>query len=194
MAVFFLGTTLGMFGCALEDNSSSDSGDSPNSDVPSQVVQGGYFEYSERGNVIQSLSAQKMVRRDQSNSPSNPNPEWTVEDGFTLFIGGSKFSHNAKLSAKRGTYNEQTSHLEAWGDVVLVNEAGDKLFTDHLIWSHDSDMVKTHDPVEIHTKDGILRGQGMIADSQFERYEILQPSGSFDLGMTSEDETSKPTQ
>jgi lipopolysaccharide export system protein LptC len=74
--------------------------------------------------------------------------------------------------------------LEAWEEVILVNEAGDMLLTEHLIWSHDSDLVRTQRPVEIRTAQGVLRGRGLKADSRFERYEILAPTGSFELGMT----------
>jgi len=38
--------------------------------------------------------------------------------------------------------------------------------------------------VEIRTAQGVLRGRGLNADSHFERYEILAPTGSFELGMT----------
>ena len=68
--------------------------------------------------------------------------------------------------------------------MILVNEASDMLLTEHLIWSHDSDLVRTQRPVEIRTEQGVLRGRGLKADSRFERYEILAPTGSFELGMT----------
>ena len=68
----------------------------------------------------------------------------------------------------------------------LVNESGDRMQTEHLIWSHDSDLVRTNRPVEIHTAQGVLRGRGLRADSRFERYEILSPTGSFDLGLDSD--------
>mgnify|MGYP002823953249 CR=1 FL=1 len=68
-------------------------------------------------------------------------------------------------------------------EVVLVNQKGERLLTEHLIWSHDSDLVHTTRPVEIETQQGVLRERGLRADSQFERYEILAPTGSFDLGV-----------
>jgi hypothetical protein len=51
------------------------------------------------------------------------------------------------------------------------------------VWLHDSDIVRTTRPVEITTAEGVLRGRGLKADSRFERYEILEPTGSFDLGL-----------
>ena len=154
--------------------------------LPVQVVQGGYFEYTERGEVVQSLEAARLERWEQENSGSETelDPLWQVDEGFTLYIGGTKSQHDARLSAIRGTYDDQQGRLEAWEEVILVNEAGDMLLTEHLIWSHDSDLVRTQRPVEIRTEQGVLRGRGLKADSRFERYEILAPTGSFELGMT----------
>ncbi|MDA0939607.1 MAG: LPS export ABC transporter periplasmic protein LptC [Bacteroidetes bacterium] len=154
--------------------------------LPAQVVEGGYFEYTEKGKVVQSLEAARLERWEQKTSGSEPelDPLWQVDEGFTLYIGGTKSQHTARLSAVRGTYDDQKGRLEAWEEVVLVNEAGDMLLTEHLIWSHDSDLVRTQRPVEIRTAQGVLRGRGLNADSHFERYEILAPTGSFELGMT----------
>lgn len=152
---------------------------------PVQVVEDGYFEYTERGKIVQSLEAHRLERWDEMEEPSQ-NALWQVDQGFTLYIGGSKSTHNARLSATRGTYDDKAGRLEAWDEVLLVNEAGEELRTEHLIWSHDSDLIRTHRPVEILTSQGVLRGRGMKADSHFERYEILAPTGSFELGMASD--------
>ncbi len=150
---------------------------------PSQVVKEGYFEYTELGRVVQSLEATQLERW-ESTGDNQENPDvWHVDGGFTLFIGGTKTRHNAKLSAIRGTYDDQAGRLEAWENVVLVNAEGERLETEHLIWSHDSDLVRTNRPVEIQSAQGTLRGRGLTSDSKFERYEILAPTGTFDLGI-----------
>ena len=150
---------------------------------PSQEVLEGYFEYTERGRVVQSLEAAKLERWESSESAEETPDVWHVDGGFTLYIGGTQAKHDAKLSAVRGTYDDEAGRLEAWEEVVLVNEEGERLETEHLIWSHDSDLVRTDRPVAIHSTQGVLRGRGLNSDSRFERYEILSPTGSFDLGM-----------
>ena len=150
---------------------------------PSQVVEQGYFEYTEHGKVVQSLQAASLkLWESDEEDPESP-PLWHVDGGFILFIGGTRECHSARLSAIRGTYDDQVGKLEAWDEVVLVNDVGERLETEHLIWSHDSDLVRTDRPVEIQTPQGILRGKGLRADSQFERYTILEPTGSFELGV-----------
>ena len=150
---------------------------------PSQMVEQGYFEYTERGEVVQSLQAASLeLWESDEEDPESP-PLWHVDGGFTLFIGGTRERHSARLSAIRGTYDDKVGKLEAWDEVVLVNNVGERLETEHLIWSHDSDLVRTNRPVEIQTPQGVLRGKGLRANSQFERYTILAPTGSFDLGV-----------
>ena len=154
--------------------------------APIQVVEQGYFEYTERGKLIQALEANRLERWDNPEGEGKSNqknaPLWQVSEGFTLFIGGNRDRHAATLKADRGTYNDQAGRLEAWDNVVLVNNQGERLETEHLVWSHDSDLVYTTRPVSIETAQGLLRGRGLRSDSRFERYEILNPTGSFEVG------------
>ena len=187
-AVFSLCLSLALWGCTDKQSSPSvsETQDPAESRRPSQVVEDGYFEYTERGKVIQSLRASRLERWETEDETNEGPSLWHVDRGFTLYIGGTLTRHTARLSAVRGTYDDQSSRLEAWEEVVLVNQQGERLLTEHLIWSHDSDLVHTDRPVEIETAQGVLRGRGLRADSQFEKYEILAPTGSFDLGLDSE--------
>lgn len=155
--------------------------------VPTQSIHHGTFEYSEQGQVVNALEAGLLERWEHEEGKKSSKSHWTVGQRFTLYIGGPKGGHDATLSALRGTYDDELGHLEAWDDVVLINEQGDQLLTEHLVWLHDSDVVRTNRPVEIVTDQGVLRGKGLRADSHFETYEILQPTGTFELGMEGDD-------
>ncbi|MGB1347850.1 MAG: LPS export ABC transporter periplasmic protein LptC [Flavobacteriales bacterium] len=191
-AVVFLGVGAWM-GChsKLDRDSSGEATETGSSDIlregaPIQVVEHGYFEYTERGKLVQALEANRLERWDNPEGEGKSNQEnaplWQVSEGFTLFIGGNRDRHAATLQADRGTYNDQAGRLEAWDNVVLVNNKGERLETEHLVWSHDSDLVYTKRPVSIETAQGLLRGRGLRSDSRFERYEILNPTGSFEVG------------
>jgi len=191
-AVVFLGVGAWM-GChsKLDRDSSGEATETGSSDIlregaPIQVVEHGYFEYTERGKLVQALEANRLERWDNPEGEGKSNQEnaplWQVSEGFTLFIGGNRVHHAATLQADRGTYNDQAGRLEAWDNVVLVNNKGERLETEHLVWSHDSDLVYTKRPVSIETAQGLLRGRGLRSDSRFERYEILNPTGSFEVG------------
>ena len=139
-----------------------------------QVIINGSFSYSEKGEIKNVLEAGKLERFED-------NDIWEVEDGFTLYISGDKTSNQATLSGGRGVYDSKIGHLIARDDVVLVNNEGDRLKTEYLVWSNDSDKVHTNRPVSVETSTGILFGRGLVADGSFENYKILEPTGSFDL-------------
>ena len=82
---------------------------------------------------LQSLEAAKLERWESSESAEETPDVWHVDGGFTLYIGGTQAKHNAKLSAVRGTYDDEAGRLEAWEEVVLVNEEGERLETEHLM-------------------------------------------------------------
>ena len=67
---------------------------------PSQMVEQGYFEYTERGEVVQSLQAASLELWESDDE--DPESLWHVDGGFTLFIGGTRERHSARLSAIRG--------------------------------------------------------------------------------------------
>ena len=169
-------------GCDVRDNSNdvddllteTNSGNELDELLSIQVIIDGSFQYSEKGKVRNILEAGKLERFEN-------NDIWQVDDGFTLYIEGNKSTNRAQLSGGRGTYDSKTGHLIARDGVFLVNSEGDKLKTEYLVWSHDSDKVHTNRSVSVETSTGVLFGKGLVADGSFENYKILEPTGSFDL-------------
>ncbi|MBM55944.1 MAG: LPS export ABC transporter periplasmic protein LptC [Euryarchaeota archaeon] len=143
-----------------------------------QVITGGSFRYSEKSQIKNVLEAGRLERWESDGSSSEV---WRVSNGFTLYIDGDKENHDAVLSGGRGTYEADLGHLIAYDDVELINSEGEKLNTEYLVWSNDSDIVRTNRPVRIESKTGTLEGNGLEADSKFENYRILNPTGAFEL-------------
>jgi LPS export ABC transporter protein LptC len=173
--LFYLHLIFSIFymGCVTSDDPLTESM-SEMEDISTQVITTGEFVYSEKGDVKNILEAGRLERSDDTEI-------WEVSEGFLLFIGGDKSDHQAILSGGRGNYDPNSGHLIALDGVELVNLEGERLNTEYLVWSHDSDKVHTDRPVSIHTSTGILHGKGLEADSRFEHYRILDPTGSFNL-------------
>lgn len=91
------------------------------------------------------------------------------------------------LKANYAVRYDQTHFMEAKRHVVVVNENGEQLFTEHLIWDETSRKIKTNGPVKIITNKETLEGDGMIANEDFTEWEILRPKGhgDFDTGKDS---------
>jgi LPS export ABC transporter protein LptC len=173
--LFFILASFSIFqlGCVSNDETLTES-IAETENIATQVITIGEFIYSEKGKVKNILEAGRLER-------SEDNDIWNVSEGFRLFIGGDKTNHQAVLSGGRGNYDPNSGHLIARDGVELVNLEGERLNTEYLVWSHDSDKVHTNRPVSIHTSTGTLNGKGLVADSRFEHYRILDPTGSFDL-------------
>lgn len=147
-------------------------------EVALQIIHGGSFSYSEKGEIKNELQAGRLERWESDGESSEV---WRVSEGFTLFIDGDKETHEAILSGGRGTYDADAGHLIAHDNVILVNTDGERLMTEYLVWSNDSDRVHTNRPVSIETMTGTLHGKGLESDSRFENYRIIDPTGAFDL-------------
>jgi LPS export ABC transporter protein LptC len=145
---------------------------------PSQVLQGAALEYSDDGTLTHRLDAEHMTR-----STEEP-PIWEVTGGFTLEVLDAAGGTDALLGADRGVFEEETRFLEAQGGVVLRGSEGDTLYTELLFWSADSDRVHTTAPVEVRTPQGTLYGRGLESDARFQRYQILEPTGTFIVDTT----------
>ena len=127
-------------GCDVDDQLAEASpGDELDTSLSIQVIIDGSFQYSEKGEVRNVLEAGKLERFEN-------NDIWEVDEGFTLYIEGDRITNRAKLSGGRGTYDSKTGHLIARDGVLLVNSEGDKLKTEYLVWSHDSDKFTRIDP------------------------------------------------
>ena len=105
---------------------------------PSQVVLEGVFEYTERGRVVQSLEAAKLERWESSES-AEETPDVCGGRWLHPVYRRNQAKHDAKLSAYVAPTTMKPDG-SAWEEVVLVNEEGERLETEHLIWSHDSDL------------------------------------------------------
>jgi len=160
-------------GCVTSDETLTESV-SETENISTQVITLGEFVYSEKGEIKNILEAGRLER-------SEDHDIWKVSEGFRLYIGGDKYNYQAVLSGGRGNYNPNSGHLIARDGVELINLEGERLNTEYLVWSHDSDKVHTNRPVSIQTSSGTLHGKGLEADSRFEHYRILDPTGAFDV-------------
>jgi LPS export ABC transporter protein LptC len=71
--------------------------------------------------------------------------------------------------------------MEAKRHVIVVNEKGEKLETEHLTWNAATKKIFTDEFVKITTKDKVLMGEGLTANQDFSEYEIAHPKATIFL-------------
>jgi LPS export ABC transporter protein LptC len=61
---------------------------------------------------------------------------------------------------------------EARGDVIVLNEKGEKINTEQLFWDVRKEMIYSNVFVKIATGDEVIMGDGFEADQNFTSYKI----------------------
>jgi lipopolysaccharide assembly outer membrane protein LptD (OstA) len=60
---------------------------------------------------------------------------------------------------------------------VVVNQKGERLTTDELIWDEEKKIIYSNTFVKIATEDEVMYGKGMIANQNFSDYTIKNITG-----------------
>ncbi|MEO6903641.1 MAG: LPS export ABC transporter periplasmic protein LptC [Bacteroidia bacterium] len=135
--------------------------------------------YSDSAQVRAKLIAPRL------NQYAGKKPYIELPKGMEIIFYNEKKEQETKLTADYGIgYNSDASELnkmEAKKNVVVINEKGERLNTEHLIWDAITKKIYTEEFVKITTKNETIWGDGLRANEDFSKYEILHPKGSIAL-------------
>ncbi len=108
---------------------------------------------------------------------------YAVEKPYMEFPSGMelKFFNDGKvesnMTANYATVQEGNKLLVARNNVVVVNEKGETLNTEELIWDEEQEIIYSNAFVKIATGDEIIMGTGMKANQNFTNYVIRNITG-----------------
>jgi LPS export ABC transporter protein LptC len=128
--------------------------------------------YSEDGNVTMILDAKRVTRY------SAGDPYIEFNDGLKVTFYNPYPRQSSVLEADFGVRYEKTELTIVRDSVVVINDKGDRLDTEELIWNPVEQNIKSDKFVKISTEDEIIFGTGFEADEEFTRYKILNPEGT----------------
>ena len=99
--------------------------------------------------------------------------------GVVLTFFDDTMKTKSVLTADYAKRDLDDGKMEARNNVVVVNERGDRLETEHLIWDeHRDPQIYTEANVVISTPTDTLRGRGLESNRDFTKYRILNPVGT----------------
>ena len=142
---------------------------------PSQSAKDIEILYSTKGRVSFQLNAPIM---DQYGGKE---PYREMPEGVHIQIFDSAMNVTSELTANYAIDLQHDNRMEAKEDVVVVNEKGEMLNTEHLVWDKKTDKITSDVFVKITTKDQVLMGDGLIANPDFTDYKILKPRGVINI-------------
>lgn len=141
---------------------------------------------AERGKDVTLIYSDSAVITARVEAPvllrfSGEKPKTEMPEGIKAAFFNSAGQANSWLTANRAVQHPQEGITEAHGNVIVVNELGDTLYTEKLIWVEKEDRIYTDTYVRIVRPDEIIFGDGLESNQQFTRYKILNIKGTIAL-------------
>lgn len=102
--------------------------------------------------------------------------------GMNLKFYDDEGNVSSTLKANYSIYHESEGIWEAQYDVEAVNEKGEKLNTEYLIWHQESERISTDRFVTMTTKDGVIYGDdGFVSNQDFTEWEVINGRGMINV-------------
>ncbi len=134
------------------------------------------FIYSEKSDVKIKITAPLM---EEYGKEENKYVEMTR--GIKVLFYDSLLNVASTLTSNYAIHRVSKNIMEAKDDVVVVNDKGEILNTEHLIWLEDSSKIYTEEFVKITTEDEIIMGEGMEANQDFTKWKIHKIKGTINI-------------
>lgn len=146
----------------------------PENELPLESEKNAEYIYSDSAIVRAKLTAPRMDRYGGKKNYME------MPKGMHVIFYNEEKKEQTNLTADYGIGYDDGSgmnKMEAKRNVVVINEKGDRLNTEHLIWDAVTKKIYTEEFVKITTKNETIWGDGLKADQDFSNYRILHPKG-----------------
>ena len=87
----------------------------------------------------------------------------------------------SKLFSKNAKIDKEGKIMVAYNNVNLISSDNKRLETEELFWDQVSDRIYTEKDVKIITNKEIIYGKGFYASPDFNKYQIANINGTFDI-------------
>lgn len=131
--------------------------------------------YSSNGKVRARLIAPELLRH------RTKTPFTEMSKGLKMYFYNDSMVSESKLTAKFGISYEKSNEMIVRDSVVVINLKGEKLETEELVWNEQTQKITSSKFVKIQTKDEIIYGDGMEANSDLTNYKIKKIRGTIRL-------------
>ena len=140
--------------------------------VPVGVTEHINLFYTDSGMVKANLISPKMLDFSNRNFAFNEFP-----DGVHLVLYDKEKDSTVITSNYAILYNSP-SLIDLQGDVVIVRENNDTIFSDQLYYNTKSEWIFTNSPVSFRLDGDMGYGKGFDADVEFNNFEIIEMTGT----------------
>lgn len=131
--------------------------------------------YSDSAKVKVEITAPVLNRYESEN------PYIEMPDGLRAVFYDEHLEVKSTLEAGYGIRYEREQKMIARKNVVVVNQKGEQLNTELLIWDENKQKLISNEFVKITTGDEIIYGTGFEANQDFSKYRIFNIKGTISV-------------
>jgi len=137
--------------------------------------------YSEKALVKANLFASEFVRNENARPPFTE-----LRKKVRVFFYDDQKKIKSTLYAKYARMYEHNKNVIIRDSIVVINQKGEQLKTEELVWNEQLRKFFTNKPVQIKTAAQMIYGNGLEANEDFSYYQITQIKGIVNLTNNSE--------
>lgn len=146
--------------------------------IPSAIYKNYEIFYSDSGLTQVKLAG---ITLEQFNGEKGEEPYDNMKDSLHIWFYDQDMNVQSELIADNAIRNRVTGKMEAFGNVIVYNEKGERLNTERLLWDEKKEKILTNDSVTITKTSQVIKGIGLESDQNFINYEIRNVSGIFNV-------------
>jgi LPS export ABC transporter protein LptC len=103
------------------------------------------------------------------------------DEGLHLVFFTPEGKPQSDLTANYGEFRKEFGEAEVRGNVIVINEKGDRIETEKLMWDSAKDSIYTNEFVKVYTENEIIYGDGIRAKSDFSAFRFFHIRGAIKL-------------
>lgn len=145
-------------------------------DAPTMAVINTEIIYTDDAAIQIKITAPEINRYLDIKEPYSEFPK-----GLNVQFYDSTQTPSSFIRANYAIYDEEENIWTAENDVVAINEEGDTLNTEYLIWDMNTKKVYSDRFVRIVNKDGIIHGTGFESNQDLSNWKIKKTSGTINI-------------
>ena len=146
--------------------------DTPVKDIHDQLSTDVEITLTEKGN-IKALIKSRLLER------NNDNLELRLTDDVNVDLYDDNYEHTSLITSNYAFVSETENRIDAFGDVVVVADNGQQLWTDSLLWDNKADKIFTDATLTfISGNSDTLYGTGFESNIDLTDWKITKPRGS----------------
>lgn len=143
--------------------------------IPSESGKNVLIVYSDSARIKMKLNAAQLDHYDGDNAYVE------FPKGVNVFFYNDQNKLESNLKANYAIRYEKSNMMEAKNNVIVINNKGEKLNTEHLFWDEKKEQIYSDVFVKITTKTEIIMGEGLESNQDFSKYKFKKIKGTINV-------------